>query len=505
MPDDDGHIDREPRTSGRLSSVPPSPAAELAQRLQDILSYPREDLDAEYKDWMDVTDPETRARIAKEMIALTNHGGGHLVFGYEESAGSWRPSTRPRPVDLAAFDQDSINNIIERYSEPAFNCEMHHVGHPESRLLFPIVRVPGGQRVPVRTKRACPCQKCVPSNVYYIRRPGPKSEAPQSGREWDELIRRCIRNSRAELLEEIRIILLGFPEARRGGGPQAPPVIGPSGPSGVAGLEGGPAAAAESAEREFDTWIKRCQDRFQEAIAKRLPEEVPSRYSNGVWFIAYSILGELRSPNSLEDLRRIVDRCERPETGWPLWVVLSKEPLRPYAYEDVLEALLVGGSLDDVGHSDFWRVSPKGRTFVLRGYQEDAIPELAPGKFFDVTLPIWRVAEALLHAERFAELLEAKSGPLLLRAKWSGLEGRQLTSISRPGLDTRRNRISRQDIVSSQITLPLASLSSSLFENVRAITRPVYEAFDLFTPSDALLEQELGRFRGTPPVLRTLK
>ena len=45
---------------------------------------PTEDLDAEYKGWLDLHKEPDRANLAKAVIALANHGGGVIVLGFEE-------------------------------------------------------------------------------------------------------------------------------------------------------------------------------------------------------------------------------------------------------------------------------------------------------------------------------------------------------------------------------------------------------------------------------------
>ena len=50
--------------------------------LDDLINEPRETLDVEVKEWLDLTDNDHRAMIAKEVIALANHGGGFLVIGF---------------------------------------------------------------------------------------------------------------------------------------------------------------------------------------------------------------------------------------------------------------------------------------------------------------------------------------------------------------------------------------------------------------------------------------
>lgn len=452
--------------------------SDARRRFGDLLLYPREGLDIEHKGWVDLGDEEYRARIAKALIALTNHGGGYLILGYREDGGLWIPA-EPRPSDLAAFDQDAINGIVDRYSQPLFHCETEHVLHPTIGLRFPVVRAPGNQRVPVRTKRGCPCGKHVQSNVYYIRRPGPRSEAPQTGREWDELIRRCVRAAREEMLDDFRAIVLGIQTG------EPTPVLAPQ-----------PPTRTEVEEIRLREWITESRERFESLVKEKLKNEKPSRYSHGVCSFAYTIIGEFEQP-SLSKLREILDSIEGRETGWPMWLVPSWDDLHPYAYEESLECWIVGTKFDDAGHSDFWRVSRSGLAYLIRGYQEDADPmsRVEPGSVLDVTLPIWRVGEGLLHAERFAEALGISSASVLFRVSWEGLENRRLVSLDPGRGDIRRNRTSHQDNVAAETTVPVERIGPSLPEIVTGLTRKLYESFDLFVPPATLVVEELAKMR----------
>ncbi|MDP6818944.1 MAG: hypothetical protein QF449_13000 [Alphaproteobacteria bacterium] len=58
-------------------------AEDLTRRLADLLSDPRETLGVELKVWLDIVDnAEHKAILAKAIIALANHGGGHVIFGF---------------------------------------------------------------------------------------------------------------------------------------------------------------------------------------------------------------------------------------------------------------------------------------------------------------------------------------------------------------------------------------------------------------------------------------
>jgi len=59
----------------------------------------------------------------------------------------------------------------------------------------------------IRSKRSGPDGSRLNVDTYYIRRPGAESAPPQSGRDWDELLRRCLAAHREELLESFRNIV----------------------------------------------------------------------------------------------------------------------------------------------------------------------------------------------------------------------------------------------------------------------------------------------------------
>lgn len=155
--------------------------------LTRIVLEPEETLEIELKAWLDLSANGHKAKLAKELIALANHGGGVVILGIDDA--TLTPIERP---DGYSINADNINGIVARYADPVFHCGVKEVeGHP-------VISVPGGHAVPIRAKRDGPNGE-IQQHVYYIRRAGPNSEAPQNGLEWDKLIRRCIDSREAEL------------------------------------------------------------------------------------------------------------------------------------------------------------------------------------------------------------------------------------------------------------------------------------------------------------------
>lgn len=164
--------------------------------LDKLIVVPQETLEVEYKEWLDLKTKPHRAKLAKELIALANHGGGHVVLGFEDV--SMQPV--PRPNGYAIPSTDDVNGIVAAYADPAFHCRVSEV---RSHI---VISVPAGATVPIRSKRGSEHNEIV-ADSYYIRRPGPNSEAPRSGLEWDELLRRCIANRDQELEALVRRIV----------------------------------------------------------------------------------------------------------------------------------------------------------------------------------------------------------------------------------------------------------------------------------------------------------
>lgn len=443
------------------------------ERLADLLVDPKEDLDFEVKNWLDLQgSAEDKATFAKAVLAISNHGGGFIALGLLDEG---IVEAEGRPATLDGYSQDLINGIVKNYCDPHFHCAAHIVPSPAG-ALFPIVVVPGGHRVPIRARRAGPSGNTVRNNAIYVRKPGPCSETPQSAQDWDDLLSRCLRNRRDEMFDQIRDLITGtVPQVEQ---------------------------AAEPAR--LDEWIRTSFDRWH-GLVEPLPADVGPRLPHGRYCFAYEIIGE-RQQIAPAHIREVLRASVVRHTGWPPFWYPTRDGIEPYLLDGAVECWLGSDSQKtveerDAARSDFWRIDPAGLAFLLRGFQEDGMDAqrsarqpVAPATVFDITLLVWRIGETLLHARSLAANLFDGPTTISFIATYEGLTGRSLVSI-----DNRRDvwegRVARQKAITLSTNVNAQAIDSNLPEIVHPLLSPLYALFDFFELPMQLVVDELARMR----------
>jgi nucleoside phosphorylase len=246
----------------------------------------------------------------------------------------------------------------------------------------------------------------------------------------------------------------------------------------------------QESEGLFTIWIEDCNIRLK-GLLSRL-EESPFQY--GLWTFAYSVIDKIQI-DSFDHLFNVLQNAQGHETGWPPWWMPTREAIRPYRHDNNIECWLgEEGGLRGPDHSDFWRASPQGYLYLARGYQEDGLFE--PGKGIEVSLPIWRIGECLLHAERFSS--KVVSGPAFVnvRVDWYGLRDRKLFTHREPDdICIPENPFARDEYVTSQGLWSLDSLRSRLSVIVETLTRPLYQNFNMLLLPKDFISNNLERMR----------
>ena len=166
-----------------------------------------EGMDVEVKNWLNgLADTDAQAKLAKEIVALANCGGGEIYVGFSDD-GEGHPEIEPKPGERDAFAQDRISSLIERYATPSFQCTVGLFRREGSKIDHPVITVPGEHRTPVWAKRGGSDPSRLKAGTVYVRRPGGASEPARTQDDWERLLDRLVRARRDEMLDAIRDVL----------------------------------------------------------------------------------------------------------------------------------------------------------------------------------------------------------------------------------------------------------------------------------------------------------
>lgn len=254
-----------------------------------------------------------------------------------------------------------------------------------------------------------------------------------------------------------------------------------------------------------EAFVQHAFERWRNLIAS-LPQNSPGRFSHGWYRIDYCLEGDLKRFEPLE-LEPVLDKQALRNTGWPLFVTMTREDLAPYEQDGVLECWIkppekgIERTLADPAHCDFWHVSPDGRFMIIRGYQEDGQETFRPSTIFDTTLPIWRMAEGLLHASRMAQAMSVKDAGAInvrFRILYTGLKGRLLRSWGNPQANLFLDGgAARSDEALLETTAKADAIETTLPALIFPMIASLFERFGVSGLSEERVADEVGRFRAS--------
>lgn len=250
-----------------------------------------------------------------------------------------------------------------------------------------------------------------------------------------------------------------------------------------------------------DAFVREAFARWRNLTGK-LPKDSPGRFPHGWYRFDYWLEGNLKAVSLIEYedmLRRAVTR----HSGWPVFFFPHHPEIAPREVGGTIECWLspqneiVERMFNGPAHCDFWRAAPTGRLFLMRGYQEDGQETFPPGSIFDTTLPIWRMGEALLHAERLASLLaedESNQITVHFRAMYSGLSGRVLRSWANPMTEMLVDgHGARGDEAALEAVLPAENITPRLAEHLFPLVSSLYERFGVTGLTISRVQAEVNR------------
>ncbi|MCT6838173.1 MAG: ATP-binding protein, partial [Bifidobacteriales bacterium] len=271
--------------------------------IQDYIDHPNETLHVEYKRWLDLSIPENRANLARHIAAIANHGGGFIIFGFEDNT---LASSGPNPFGFG-YNRDSIASIIKKYLDPAVHCDVHQVS--DGKDSHSVIVVPSHGAIPICAKANGPIvdgkTKGITTGTYYIRKAGPESAPIITSSDWYDLIRRCVLHDRTALL-------------------------------GALG-----AALVPQRERKADAdrlllWHTAASAAYQNSVTEnKLGSDLYKKSSQYSYLVQTTDHEHLPKGSLKETLRQVnAEMRDRVNTGWSLFFPFDRKPIDPYFITD---------------------------------------------------------------------------------------------------------------------------------------------------------------------------
>jgi len=451
--------------------------------IQDLVDSPSETLHVELKAWINIADEVARAKTARHLAALANHGGGYLIIGFNDDG----TQAVPPPGDVTVYTRDAITGIIDRYLVPAFQCDCFLVSRTDGSQTYPVVRVSSHKSVPICSKKDGPQDaKNNPEGIrkgrYYIRVPGPKSVAIETPEQWRELIHRCVVNERESLLRSFNALISG---------PQSKSVAEPA---------------------WLANWHDQQHQQYLAALSKA-KHPWPVSIAENHYQFSYRIVehgGKTKhTADSFREALRIASEAVRSIvwTGWSMFHVFTRREIAPRILIDhgsdeeieCFEANLLEKTTLDTTVPDFWLITFDGRATIIRPYREDrvVVPHLerhglVPGNWLSPRTLVREVYEVATHAKELAKAFEF-ADTVEFRCSWYGLKERQLAEFE-PGVDWREG-ICHEATRTTAVTTSTDQLTVDTAAIVMDLAGPVLRLFDGLETTPEWINQLRPRFR----------
>ncbi len=451
--------------------------------LQQLVDTPSERRNVEYKRWIDPADDHDKGLIVRACLAMRNNNGGYLVVGFNDDGS---PDTENVPCDVtASFHADVVQELVSKFASHAFDVTVEFKDRDGQK--YPILCVPSGIETPVCAKSIVPHPEAgktplVEPDAVYVRSvtSNNRVSTTKARREdWDRLVRICFENREANIGAFVRRHLIGVD----------PKVL-------LDALSQIASAAPAVLKQPSDLVAE-----FEAESLKRLELVVAERSVKlpdcGLWHVSAVLSGDVPRHEATEQFLRRLDLDMPAHSGWTPWVVLlgsQRSEMRPYTIGGVWEQFAFSDSdfiMD--GSLDFWRISPAGLFFHLRGLEDDFIQgprNIPPRTLFDFDIPVWRIVEVFSALLSFGESMECSLDEVDIHCQflWKGLAGRTLTAWSNPSRFLRNGRKSRSDDCRATVALPLSTPRNGIAPFVEQAVRPLFASFEGFSVESKVIE-----------------
>lgn len=428
--------------------------------LSEILMGASERLNLEFKGWLDLGDPASRAKIIKGAIAMRNRNGGLIVIGINNKTGV------PDPCPIAnvreMYHADEIQSLIGRFSQHPFEVIVKFL--PFSGIECPVLVIPAGVTVPVAIKSELkgdggrtllrfgevPFRTTRANNLV--------SSAAAAPQDWEDIVRICFDNREADIGSFFRRHLPGVSLA----------------------------SFADGLQKVTHSFADSSWQRFADLMQSR---GGLSRGSFEVACCANPQIAEIPATQALLNKILIVNPSRR---SWPIWVdtrSFSDGQAHFKVYNRGFEALINKRTFWD--HQEFFRIEPKGNFYACSRFVDDASAShrgVVSEETFDAQMAFAGVAEAIIVAQAFSQAIESTSAMTLqFTFRWRGLSGRRISNWSVNGLPLFQRYVANDEEIVSDIEVPANLPNGGVVSYAKAATEHLFAAFNGYqiTPTDA--------------------
>ncbi len=433
--------------------------------LSDLIAGANENLGIEFKAWMDTRENETRAKLARHIAALANHGGGYLVFGVDDKT---RLPLGMTELDPSLFGQDAISSIVKKYLEPRMQVLVENAQH--DGVSYPVIVVPSHGIRPVVAiadgpKDARDRPVGISQGTIYIRAAGPESAPVRKADDWNSLLERCL-SYRTDLLGKV--------------------------------LRQSIAHQSKPDTRVVDLLVSALNETMKDFTGQTclLAENVEPKYRDqilkaGMSFSAlgYALVDADGTPVEIQSARGLNDRVSvamhrYAHYGWssflPLHVPERAPQIRMGNLADRELTYLEGMRLENTGlitsAFDYWRIYECGVAVSVESFRDDwsRQGQATPPPHLTLTWILVSLHSLLAHARLVGQEVPGVS-QVIVRMDWRGLKGRMLA------WDSMRyaagGGMLADDRFARTVTLEWSDLRDDYFQALRRVALPFLSLF----------------------------
>ncbi|MFC2093324.1 helix-turn-helix domain-containing protein [Bacteroidota bacterium] len=446
--------------------------------LQDLVNFPREDLSIEVKQWIKLDDIVVQANIARHICAISNYGGGYIVFGFKDK--TLIPLKTPENIDK--YNRDTFNSISKKYLTPPVECNSSLVKSSKTQITHIVVWIKGHGKSPICTKRDGPQDEKgrvqgIQKGNHYIRDIGPESIKITKPQQWEKLIRQCLINDSEKLLTEFTRIL----ENRN----RIPEI------------------------NNIEEWHKVFSKDFRTNFhASGDPSWIHGLIENH-YILSYKINYDSEKFLDFNQINKILlevnqEVKELVVTGWSMFFPFNEGDIKPYfnitsidnKEIETYEAELFSLKPASKTLPDFWRVSINCYVSIARGYREDREKYYCPQDFKKAFLSphdlVREISEFVKHASCLSKRIENPNSVTFI-CSWKGLQGRIIQEYR--GEDHSNPKISKTYIRTIKKDFSIETIYGNWVKVVNEITNPILRLFDGLTVSEEWIMNNSKNFK----------